>query len=501
MKKLLLLILLIPSLVFASPYNGGPVSGGGGGGSGGMVYPGLGIPQSTGAAWGVSIVPSADVQTFLGYADFAAMRTGLSLVPGTNVQAYDPDLTIYASITPSANVQTFLGYASFAAMKAGLSIDDAFTAMGIADGVTTLGTFTGSTIADSSTVKTALQALETSLEAGPIYSTQTATCTDSGDGNPGTLTLQPNTGAGRVDIELTVADEHGCTVTMGETGNTENQWVRIVNVSAANTATFTTSAGVLTLKNGTPFVVGSKETLDIKYVNSEWLEQGRATVTMTGGFSILDLPQGTDSAPTDEGRIYHNTSTDATTVGSGAAAQELLKPAVTTITKTEILPIRYAEDDDSVTAAAAVAEIGTTTVIARSFAEDADNGAVFWWYVPRDYVGGIKFLVHYSTDTNAGADETAAFSLSGCAVGNLDALACSEGTAVTVTDELTADYDTEEEIVTDWSSAVTVTDILAGKKAKLLLIRDVSEDDMVGHALVTAIEIKYQAKINASSDY
>jgi len=307
MKKLLLLILLIPSLVFASPYNGGPVSGGGGGGSGGMVYPGLGIPQSTGAAWGVSIVPSADVQTFLGYANFAAMRTGLSLVPGTNVQAYDPDLTIYAGITPSANVQTFLGYASFAAMKAGLSIDDAFTAMGIADGVTTLGTFTGSTIPDSSSIKTALQALETSLEAGPIYSTQTATCTDSGDGNPGTLTLQPNTGVGRVDVELTVNDSDGCTITMGEVSSTENQWVRIVNVSAANTATFATSAGVLTLKQGTPFVMGTKESLDLKYINSEWLEQGRVDDGMSGSFTSIVIPNSDDPDTSTTGQVSFDT--------------------------------------------------------------------------------------------------------------------------------------------------------------------------------------------------
>ena len=38
------------------------------------------------------ITPSANVQSFLGAADFAAMRSLLSLVPGTNVQAYDADL-------------------------------------------------------------------------------------------------------------------------------------------------------------------------------------------------------------------------------------------------------------------------------------------------------------------------------------------------------------------------------------------------------------------------
>ncbi len=63
------------------------------------------------------ITPSANVQTFLGAADYAAMKTQLALTIGTNVQAYDADLTTYAGITPSANVQSLLGAADYAAMK------------------------------------------------------------------------------------------------------------------------------------------------------------------------------------------------------------------------------------------------------------------------------------------------------------------------------------------------------------------------------------------------
>lgn len=68
------------------------------------------------------ITPSANTQSFLQSANYAAMRTLLALVVGTNVQAYDADLTTYAGITPSANVQTFLGYADFAAMRTGLGL-------------------------------------------------------------------------------------------------------------------------------------------------------------------------------------------------------------------------------------------------------------------------------------------------------------------------------------------------------------------------------------------
>src|SRR5690349_11276353 len=40
---------------------------------------------------------------------------------GTDVQAYDADLTTYAGFTPSANVQTILGAADFAAVRTALT--------------------------------------------------------------------------------------------------------------------------------------------------------------------------------------------------------------------------------------------------------------------------------------------------------------------------------------------------------------------------------------------
>jgi len=47
------------------------------------------------------ITPSANVQTLLGSADYSAFRTSLGLVIGTNVQAFDADLTTWAGLTPT----------------------------------------------------------------------------------------------------------------------------------------------------------------------------------------------------------------------------------------------------------------------------------------------------------------------------------------------------------------------------------------------------------------
>jgi hypothetical protein len=55
-------------------------------------------------------------------ADKPTSRTNLGLGIGVNVQAYSANLTTYAGIAPSANVQSLLGAANYAAMKTLLSL-------------------------------------------------------------------------------------------------------------------------------------------------------------------------------------------------------------------------------------------------------------------------------------------------------------------------------------------------------------------------------------------
>ncbi|HET9159118.1 MAG TPA: hypothetical protein VFN88_00770 [Caulobacteraceae bacterium] len=71
-----------------------------------------------------AIAPSADVQSLLGAASDAAIRSQLGLALGADVQAYSPALGVYAAISPSTDVQTLLGAADYPAFRScsGLAI-------------------------------------------------------------------------------------------------------------------------------------------------------------------------------------------------------------------------------------------------------------------------------------------------------------------------------------------------------------------------------------------
>ncbi|GEM_PF-2721521 len=87
-----------------------------------------------------------------------------------NVSAYDGLVNISGGTTSAVTLstvgETFIGQAAYDDMAALLSVDHLITLSGVAQNSDNLGTFTGTTIPDSSTIKAALQELETEIEAG-----------------------------------------------------------------------------------------------------------------------------------------------------------------------------------------------------------------------------------------------------------------------------------------------------------------------------------------------
>lgn len=103
--------------------------------------------------------------------DTATARTNLGVAIGSNVQAYSAALALYAAISPSANVQTLLGSADYAAFKTSLSAasSGAATASGLTMSTAKmLGRTTASTGAiEEISVGSGLSLSGGSLTAGP----------------------------------------------------------------------------------------------------------------------------------------------------------------------------------------------------------------------------------------------------------------------------------------------------------------------------------------------
>lgn len=97
---------------------------------------------------------------------------------------------------------------------------------------------------------------------------QAATCLDSGDANPGALTINPTTAL----VYITVSDADGCAFTLGETNVTSGLRVELVVV--AGSGTFSDTSGVSELAGG--FVAGVYDVLSVRYIADRWVETGRS---------------------------------------------------------------------------------------------------------------------------------------------------------------------------------------------------------------------------------
>lgn len=101
------------------------------------------------------------------------------------------------------------------------------------------------------------------------FETTTATCPDSGDGDPSTLVLDPAC-AHLCNIALTVADADGCDITVSEASAAEGDYAVIVNTSA-NYARFYTQAGVFVAPHGARYL-NEDYALTLKYDGGQWVD-------------------------------------------------------------------------------------------------------------------------------------------------------------------------------------------------------------------------------------
>jgi len=246
---------------------------------------------------------------------------------------------------------------------------------------------------------------------------------------------------------------------------------------------------------------------------------GSKTVATVGGalgtpsFTALNMPSSNADPGTTAGQIKHD-STDSNAASDGSvkwfsgnhvntlvSACAVADDSYTIITKTEYIPIGYAENGAAAPADATV-WADTRKARVRVFASDADDDVEIHWMVPDDYVGGIKFrAIGFVDNATAPANtETVILNLAGCSVGNSDDGGCTLGTGVTSTFTADATYAQHDRWSSAWSNEITVTDIAAGESAMLKLFRDV--DDTYGQGIgVAGIEIKYKARVLMGDRY
>ncbi|MEY2493521.1 MAG: trimeric autotransporter adhesin [Verrucomicrobiota bacterium] len=147
------------------------------------------------------ITPSANVQTLLGAANYAAFRTSLSLVPGTDVEAHTAALTLWAATTPPSSYAVGdILYASAANTISKLA-DVATGNVLLSGGVTTAPAWGKVTTSHT----TGIAASGANADITSVLLNQTGLVVKGGDSNA--LTIKPNETltAGRI-LNLKVND-------------------------------------------------------------------------------------------------------------------------------------------------------------------------------------------------------------------------------------------------------------------------------------------------------
>lgn len=138
---------------------------------GSLIY--VADTQDSGSSYTGKKITKANLLS--GYATESYVGTQISNLIDSAPDALNTLNEIAAAINDDADIATTLTALSTANET---HIDNLATLSGLAKDSTNLGTFTGSTIADSQTIKAALQALETAVEAAGSASTLSAVSAD-----------------------------------------------------------------------------------------------------------------------------------------------------------------------------------------------------------------------------------------------------------------------------------------------------------------------------------
>ena len=231
-------------------------------------------------------------------------RIAAGLVIGTNVQAYDADLTTWAGITPSANVQTLLGSADYAAFRTSLGLGTLAveSTAPVANGGTGQTTFTDGQLMIGNTTGNTLTKATLTAGSGITITNGNGSITIAATGGGGGLTIGTTTTSGAAANDLLISN--GTVLQKITPGTGVATW--LATPSSANLA------AALTNETGTGSAVfGTAPTFtDSIIINQSGQSQ-------TGGIRVAaDPANGANRAifivpPSNNDRVYIGTSGQA----------------------------------------------------------------------------------------------------------------------------------------------------------------------------------------------